>query len=118
MSAAIRLQAKLPGDPTTNGLDYLAPELVEKADTVSLLVVAIVDVSAVTHKVDEDADVPTIRIRKMEALGVLGNVPLRGVGVVSQEHQEMFQRRAETRQGMKPLPFEALEKADDFEVTP
>ena len=112
MSAKVRLGSKLPGDPPINGLDYLAASLVEHQEDGALFVMAIVDVSDV-GKPTGGEPVPRIRVRKIEAVGYVGAVPIGDLPPVAVELQNAFLERAESRQGMAPLPFDALDAPKD-----
>ena len=105
MSALVRLSAALPGDPETNGLDHLAGRLSEEpADQV---VVALVwfDVSKVTYLPEQDAHVPTVRVRKVEPIGESHET--------RQKVADLYAELQEARLGRQPLPFDQLEGSRD-----
>lgn len=87
MSATVKLSAKLPGEPEINGVDST--------------VEAHYDVAKVTHDVDLGTDVPTIRVRRIEPLGLVGDVP--------PAVRKAVAAAEEARTGRKAIPFEIVE---------
>ncbi|MFB9768153.1 hypothetical protein ACFFOS_27500, partial [Nocardioides kongjuensis] len=78
MSASVKLATSMPGDPQTNGVDALAPILVREGlgEIDEQLRVGIIwfDTSKVTTNSDTGDHVPTIRVRRIEPVGVVGDV--------------------------------------------
>lgn len=108
MSAVVKLAAKMPGDPETNGVDALATTLVDEAEEGNgNLRVAIVwfDTSKVTLDTDSGTYVPTIRIRRIEPVGIVGDVDPSIVAAV--------EAAVERRTGRKAIPFGMVEVAED-----
>lgn len=99
MSAVVKLSSKLPGDPTINGLDAYADHLLNEPDE---LLVAVVYFDSPKELVDHEADtrVPVARIRRIEPLGPIADVP-RGV-------RDAVAVAEEERTGRKALPFEVV----------
>lgn len=100
MSATVKLSAKLPGEPEINGVDSTVEALLTDPE---LLRVAVVyyDVAKVTHDVDLGTDVPTIRVRRIEPLGLVGDVP--------PAVRKAVAAAEEARTGRKAIPFEIVE---------
>lgn len=115
MSALVKLGTKLPGEPSINGLDCLKAELVAHQEDGAILVMAVLDVSDVRIPTGADP-VPTMRVRKIEALGYVGDTAIADLPPVPAVLQQAYLARSEARQGMQPLPFDALDSDDTFEV--
>lgn len=100
MSATVKLSSKLPGDPEVNGLDAYADHLLNQPDE---LLVAIVYFDSPKELVDHEADtrVPVARIRRVEPLGTIPDVP--------QPVRDAMAEAEEDRTGRKALPFEIVE---------
>lgn len=100
MSATVKLSSKLPGDPEINGLDAYADHLLNNPDE---LLVAVVFFDSPKELVDHEADtrVPLARIRRIEPLGTIPDVP--------QSVRSAMATAEEQRTGRKPLPFEIVE---------
>jgi hypothetical protein len=93
------LAGRLPeGD--RNGLDALVTELVEDPEKVHV-VIALVDCSKVTTNVDTGEVVPTMRIRRIEAV----RDPEDG-----RTMRQLLRREWERRTGKVVLPFELEEE--------
>lgn len=110
MSARVKLSGKLAGNEETNGLDAIAGQLVDEADEGGAPIrVALVwfDVERVTLDVDSGAHVPTVRVRRIEPLGVVGDVP--------DAVRKLAQDAHEQRTGRTPLPFDDVEVEDTLE---
>lgn len=105
MSAVVRLSSALPGDPEVNGLDHLADRM--SAEPSSTVVTAIVwfDVSKVTYLPEQDAHVPTVRVRKVEPIGESHET--------RQKVADLYAELQEARLGRQPLPFDQLEGSRD-----
>lgn len=100
MSASLKLSSKLPGDSEVNGLDSRAAWL--EANPEELLVcIAYVDTAKVTIDTDSGAHIPTVRVRRIEPLGELHEVP---AGV-----REALAAAEEKRTGRTAIPFEIVE---------
>lgn len=100
MSALVKLSAALPGDFETNGIDALQGELVESPKDLRLSVIWH-DVSKVTKDVDTGDLIPTLRVRRIEPLGE--------VGEVSDAIRNAVQEAIEKRTGRTPIPFDIAE---------
>lgn len=100
MSAKVTLSAKLPGDPEINGLDAFADHFL---DPDHKMIVAVVYIDAAESKKNYEAgtEVPTVRIRRIEPLGVIGQVSDTVRDAVAAAEQE--------RTGRKPLPFDVVD---------
>lgn len=99
MSAIVKLSPKLPGDPEINGLDPWADFLC-RPNTEPLIAVVYIDSAKTTKDLDNGTEVPTARIRRIEVLGVVGDVSDAVRAAVATAEQE--------RTGRTPLPFETL----------
>lgn len=99
MSATVKLSSKLPGDPEINGLDAYAEHLLNEPDE---LLVAIVYFDSPKELVDHEADtrVPVARIRRVEPLGTIPDVP--------QAVRDAMADAEGERTGRTPLPFEIV----------
>lgn len=100
MSAVVQLSSKLPGDAEINGLDAQAKWLEENPDEL-LVAIVLLDTSKVTIDTDTHAHVPTVRIRRIEPLGV--------VGEVSKAVRQAMADAEEKRTGRSAIPFEIVE---------
>lgn len=103
MSATVRLSSKLPGEDEINGVDHLAPKLQDDPHQV-LVCLTWIDVAKITHDVDADADVPTIRVRRIEPIAAVDKVPDEIVKLAAELH--------EARTGRRALPFDVLDVKD------
>jgi hypothetical protein len=103
MSAFVRLSTKLPGDPETNGVDAIADDLVEDPATIRYGIVWF-DVSKITDEIDTGDNIPTIRVRRIEPLGLASRVDPAIAGAVAEAVEE--------RTGRKAIPFEIVEVGD------
>lgn len=103
MSAAVKLSTKLPGDPTINGLDARVDDLLIDPEEL-VVAVCYFDVSKISRDVDSGDEVPTVRIRRVEPLGYIGDVP--------QAVRDAVAAAEEKRTGRKPLPFEIVEAGE------
>ena len=103
MSVSVKLAAKLPGDLETNGLDAIADQLVKDPETIRLAVVWL-DVSKVTVETDSHAHVPTVRVRRVEPIG--------DVGEVSDAIRALVDKAQSDRTGRDPIPLDLFEFED------
>src|SRR5687768_8842939 len=104
MSALVKLSAALLGQEETNGLDSLATELVKNPHTIRVALVWL-DVPKVTTDTDNDTQVPTVRVRRIEPLG--------DVGEISDSIRKLAATAHEARTGKTPLPFDVIEYEDE-----
>lgn len=104
MSAVVKLSTKLPGDPATNGCDAQRDDLVDNPDELRCAVVWY-DTAKVTIDTDTDEHVPTIRLRRIEPIGLVGDVD---PGV-----RAAVEQAVEKRTGRKAIPFSIVEVDDD-----
>lgn len=107
MSESVRLSAKLPGDEEINGLDQLAPAMLDAPEKVICAIVWL-DVSAVTTNIDEGTETPTVRVRRIEPIGHLDRVPDAVIALAGE--------LMEARTGRRPLPFDTLEGLGGAEI--
>lgn len=98
MTGAASLSGALPDGPS-NGLAALAAEMVTRPAKVHI-VLALVDVIRITEKVDDGTRVPTVRIRRIEAIRDPGD---------AMQMRKLLQREFERRTGQTVLPFELEE---------
>lgn len=103
MSAVVKLSTKLPGDAEVNGLDARAAWLEKHPDEL-LVCIAYVDVSKVTIDTDSGAHVPTVRVRRIEPLGELDDVP--------QAVRDAMAEAESERTGRTPIPFGVVEAGE------
>ena len=103
MSASVKLSSKLPGDAEINGLDDRADWLEDNPDEL-LVVVAYLDTAKVTINTDDGTHVPTVRVRRIEPLGTISDVP--------QAVREAVAAAEEQRTGRTPLPFEIVDAGE------
>ena len=103
MSAVVKLSSKMPGDPTINGLDHYAGDLIADPEVIRVAVVYY-DTVKVTHDTDSRTDVPTIRVRRIEPLGDLEEVP--------QAVRKAVAAAEEKRTGRSPIPFEIVDAGE------
>lgn len=104
MSAYVKLGSKLPGDPEINGLDDRAQWLEENPDE-PLVCICYLDVQKLTIDTDSGAHVPTVRVRRIEPLGTIDEVP--------QAVRKVMAAAEEARTGRTPLPFETVVSSAD-----
>lgn len=96
----MKLSSKLPGDPEINGLDAYADHLLDNPDE---LLVCIAYFDSPKELVDHEADtrVPVARIRRIEPLGVMSDVP--------KSVRDVMAKAEEERTGRKAIPFEIVD---------
>lgn len=106
MSAFVKLASKLPGDPEINGVDAIVNELVNEPAEIRYAVVWF-DCAKVTEDTDTGDHIPTIRVRRIEPIGMASHVLPEIADVVADAVQERTGRRA--------MPFGLVEvsAADD-----
>lgn len=104
MSATVKLSASLPGNEDTNGVDALVGELIDDPRALRFAVVWF-DTKHVTLDTDSGDSVPTIRIRRFEPIGLVGEVNPEIRAAVAVAH--------ELRTGRTPLPFDDVIGRDD-----
>ncbi len=104
MSDLVKLSSKLAGSEETNGIDALAGELVLDPNRIRVALVWL-DVPTVTTNTDSGAQVPTIRVRRIEPLG--------DVDDVSDAVRQLAAEAHEKRTGKTPLPFDVVEYVDE-----
>lgn len=100
MSDTVKLSSKLAADPDLNGLDSLADAMIEDPRQIRVAVVHF-DTVKIIDDTDTGARVPYARIRKVEPIGNVDEVPA--------ELAQIVQRATEERTGKAPLPFESVE---------
>ncbi len=104
MSAVVKLSAALPGDEETNGLDGIASDLVEQPHRIQVALVWL-DVPKITDNTETGDRVPTVRVRRVEPLGTVEEIP--------DEIRKLAARAHESRTGRTPLPFDEVDLARD-----
>lgn len=97
MSTEVKLAGRLPESPESNGMHSVIADLLKTPKEQRLYVVW-GDVLKIERNLDSGAEVPTLRVLKIEPLGV--------VDEVSQAIQMEVMRKAEERLGHTPLPFD------------
>lgn len=95
MSGPANLAANLPDGPV-NGLAAIAADLVAHPQRVRV-VVALVDTLKVTKKIDDGSEVPTVRVRRIEAITDPADTALL---------RRLLMREFERRTGQAVLPFD------------
>lgn len=106
MSAVVKLSSKMPGDFETNGVDAIAGQLVDEPDQLRVAVVWF-DVKHTTVDTDSGDHIPTVRVRRIEPIGDVGDVSTAVQQLVAEAHEK--------RTGRKPLPFDIVEVDDQTE---
>lgn len=100
MSATVKLSSKLPGDPEINGLDAFADHLLDHHDEL-LVAVVFFDSGKAIEDLDEGTRVPVARIRRVEPLGIVRDVP--------QAVRDAMAEAEADRTGRKAIPFGVVE---------
>ena len=100
MSAVCKLSTKLPGDAEINGLDSRVPELLDDPEAL-LVAVVYLDVRNIVENIDEGTRVPVVRVRRIEPLGGLDDVP--------DTVKKAMAKAEEERTGRKAIPFGIVE---------
>lgn len=100
MSNTVKLSSKLPGNEEINGIDSIVGALLDEPDLIRVGVVFF-DVPTVTKNVDSGIDVPTVRVRRLEPVGTINDVP--------KALRTIVDNAMEARTGRKPLPFDSVE---------
>ena len=70
----LKLSGALPGEDRENGLDHLAPAIVDNPEGTLVFALVVLDTRSVTHDVLSGVDVPMLRIREVEGV-MLDDVP-------------------------------------------
>lgn len=109
MSALVKLSSKLPGDFEVNGIDQQVEELIDEPKALRIAVVWY-DTLKVTMDTDSGDQIPTIRVRRIEPLGVADDVTDAIKKTVSKAMQE--------RTGRTPLPFNITSVEEDKHSDP
>lgn len=104
MSAFVRLSSKLPGDPETNGVDAIADRLVTDPSAIRYGVVWF-DAAKVVEDTDSGEVIPTLRVRRIEPLGLATEV--------DPEIRTIVASAIQARLGRAPIPFAMVEIGDD-----
>lgn len=97
MSTEVKLAGRLPASPESNGMGSVIADLLKTPKEQRLYVVW-GDVLKIERNLDTGDEVPTLRVLKIEPLGL--------VDEVSQAIQVEVMRKAEERLGHTPLPFD------------
>ena len=124
MSARVKLAGKLPGEELVNGLDAYAEALADRWENedpnnpAAVLVVGVVRLRKVEHLSSDDGRirVPTVEVSRVEALGVLGQMPMDSLALASVTNQKLLLDAAEKRTGAAPLPIDAVSGEDNHQV--
>lgn len=103
MTAAVRMSAALPTHPDHNGLDSLAHQLASQPHTIVVAVLWL-DTKSVTTDTDTGTHIPTVRIRRIEPVGDVTDVP--------DELRRIVDAAVEVRTGRVPLPFTEVDEVE------
>ena len=68
LDRVVKLSGALPREDYENGVDHLSARLAEQPEDSLSVAIVILDVKAVTYNVLQDAHVPMLRIREIEAV--------------------------------------------------
>ena len=68
LDRVVKLSGTLPPEDVENGLDHLSARLASKPEDSMVIAIVVLDVKAVTYNVLQDAHVPMMRIREIEAV--------------------------------------------------
>jgi hypothetical protein len=104
MSAVVKLGSALPGDVETNGLDQQAEWLIEHPKDAVLALVWL-DVKEIKVDTDTGAQIPTVRVRRIEPLGEVGDMSDAIVKLAG----DAFEKRT----GRRPIPFDVVEVTEE-----
>lgn len=104
MSASVKLSSKLPGDGEINGLDAFATRLLDEPEEL-LACVVLVDVAKEIVDIDQGTRVPVVRVRRIEPLGDVADVP--------KAVRDAMSKAEETRTGRKAIPFGIVEVTEE-----
>lgn len=74
MSDTVKLSGKLPGNLETNGLDAIAPQLLDDPEQIRVGLIWF-DTSKITTNTDTGDHVPTVRVRRIEPVGTIDTYP-------------------------------------------
>ena len=106
MSDTVKLSAAMPADTDTNGVDALAATLVDDPEQIHVAVLWF-DTVKITDLTDSGRRIPTIRVRRVEPIGNVADVPA--------AIRDLVDAATEKRTGRAPLPFDEVEVVDtDF----
>lgn len=103
MPAKVRLAGRLPSGHL-NGLDSITDQLITTPDR-DMVALIWFDVATISTDVDSGEDTPTVRVRRVEPIGPLPEVPEQVTALAEQ----LFERRT----GRKALPFDQPEFDED-----
>ncbi len=100
MSDTVKLSSRLPGDPEINGLDARADELLSDPEEL-LVAIVYLDCGRAIENFDEGTRVPVARVRRIEPLGGLADVP--------QAVRDAMAAAESERTGRPAIPFGTVE---------
>jgi hypothetical protein len=100
MSASVKLSSKLAADEELNGVDALHDDLLDEPTAIRCALVWF-DAPRSTRDAEAGTEVPTIRIRKIEPIGLAAEVP----DVIRKAVADAYHDRS----GVNPLPFDQVE---------
>lgn len=97
VSKSVKLAGRLPGSTENNGLLSVVQELIDSPKADRMFVIW-ADVLKITEDVETGDHVPTLRVKRIEPMGE--------VGEAQQALRELVMQAAEARLGHTPLPFD------------
>lgn len=103
MSAVVKLSSKLPGDAEINGLDARAGDMLKDPHELIVAVVYL-DARGAAENFDEGTRVPIARIRRIEPLGTIAEVP--------QAVRDAMAAAESERTGRTAIPFEIVDAGE------
>lgn len=104
MSAVVKLSSALPGDYETNGVDALQGDLVDEPKILRCAFVWF-DVKDIKIDVDSGEQVPVIRVRRIEPLGMADDV--------TKAIRAEVEKAMEARTGRTPIPWDIVEVTEE-----